>query len=89
MTHAADFDYADAGRRGGRPSLRPGEASYTVSVRLPVSEYDALCRVARRRGLSISAFMREAVARALPGGPQPFGKVTRSVRPDIRIEDDE
>ena len=50
-------------KRGGRP--RAPVQSSSVSTYLPVSDVDALCRLARRSGVSVSACIRTLLKREL------------------------
>jgi hypothetical protein len=52
---------ADPGKRRGRPPLRDGEETESVPVRLPRSVYDAVCREALAKGVSVSAVVRAAL----------------------------
>ena len=53
----------DPGRRGGRP--RSPEPLSPVTVRLAAVDHDRIITAARARGLSVSAFVRAAVTRAM------------------------
>ena len=48
-------------RKRGRPPLRQGETSVSVNVRLPVSDFDALCPRAARLNVSIAEMLRNPV----------------------------
>ena len=50
-------------RRRGRPRLVEGEATTTVTIRLTTSQLDQACRLALRREVSVSAVLRDALAR--------------------------
>ena len=52
-------------RRRGRPPLASAEASTTLTARLPISEFETVCSVASKGGLSVSAWVRRAVLIAL------------------------
>ena len=54
-----------SGRRPGRPSLREGEPSVVVTVCVPVSDYDRVCRLASRDRCSVPKIFRRAL-RLLP-----------------------
>jgi hypothetical protein len=51
-------------RRRGRPPLS-SEPSTTLTARLPISEFETVCSVASKGGLSVSAWVRRAVLIAL------------------------
>lgn len=44
--------------RRGRPTIRPGEPSTSLSVRVPNSEFDELCRRATRWGVPLPTVVR-------------------------------
>lgn len=50
-------------KRRGRPSIEAGEPTESVPVRLPRSLYDAICRTAAKRDVSVSQIVREALKR--------------------------
>jgi hypothetical protein len=52
-------------RKTGRPPLREGEASCSLHVRLPTSDFDRVFVKASRDRLSMSEFVRHAVTRVL------------------------
>lgn len=58
--HLPDGYKADGTVRVGRPKLYDGEMS-TVTVRLPKAEKERLAREAKRRGVSLSSYVREVL----------------------------
>lgn len=48
-------------RRRGRPALRAGEHSTAITLRLPDSQYDRVCRLAQHRRQRLSSFVRHAI----------------------------
>lgn len=46
----------------GRPPLAPNEPSVSVSVRIPLSQYDRLYKYADRERLSIAESVRVAIS---------------------------
>lgn len=51
-----------ARRRPGRPSLKLGEASTGVNVRMPVSTFDKACALASRKRMNVPELLRRAFA---------------------------
>lgn len=49
----------------GRKPLAEGQATSTLTVRLPETLYDDACKAAIKQGISISALIREGLARVL------------------------
>ena len=47
-------------RRPGRPSLKDGEPSVNLHMRVPTSDYDEACRIAQQRGATVSDIFRAA-----------------------------
>lgn len=52
-------------RKPGRPRLADGEPSNVLNVRLPSGLHDQACRIALTEGISVSAVIRDALARFL------------------------
>jgi hypothetical protein len=50
-------------RKPGRPRLADGEPSNVLNVRLPSGLHDQACRIALTEGISVSAVIRDALAR--------------------------
>lgn len=55
----------DSPRRPGRPSLKDGEKSTQVNVRVPNSEYDRACELAIRNRVPVARVFRHALQRFL------------------------
>lgn len=53
-------------RRRGRPPKAPCERWERLSLHIPIATYDAACRVALARGLTLSATIREVIVRQFP-----------------------
>ena len=49
-------------RRRGRPSIREGEASTPITVRLPLSQYDRVTRIAKSNREGFTDTVRRAIA---------------------------
>lgn len=58
--HCGDYSPRVAGR--GRPP-NPAGRMVPVSTKVPADVYDALCRLAQRRDLTVAAVLREAILR--------------------------
>lgn len=46
--------------RRGRPRKDPADRLVPVSSNVHISEYDALCRIAQARGVSLAVVLRES-----------------------------
>jgi hypothetical protein len=56
---------ADSPRRGGRPTVKSGEPSTPVTVRVGTSDYDRAYSLAQRRRVSVPAVFRAGLHRVL------------------------
>jgi DNA-binding MurR/RpiR family transcriptional regulator len=66
-------DYQRLGLRSASPVGRKptGETTITVEHRIHVADYDAACKLARQRGVSVAAILRSLVAIGLRAKRQP------------------
>jgi hypothetical protein len=55
------MDGVSPSKRRGRPSLEEGQRAESLPVRLPKSMYDAVCKAAVDRGVSVSRIVRDAL----------------------------
>jgi predicted HicB family RNase H-like nuclease len=59
------MDGVNTSKRRGRPALVEGEKAESVAVRMPASLHDRVSREAIRKGVSVSAVARAAIAQVL------------------------
>jgi hypothetical protein len=52
-------------RRGGRPSIYPGDTPARVHVTVSSGDYDKAYRIAQREGVSVAEVLRRGISRAV------------------------
>ena len=50
-------------KRSGRPSVAPGDRSVSMTVRVPVTQYDVLCKQATAARCSLAEHVRRLLTR--------------------------
>jgi len=60
-----------ASKARGRPRKEDADRLRPLTTNLAAGEYEALCRIARRRDLTLSELAREIIANRLFHYPQP------------------
>ena len=56
---------AKTGNPNGRPPLRPGDTTTTVSLRVPTRDFDRACEIANRQRVSVRDVLRRGLSRVL------------------------